>query len=62
MGKRVADLDDDVHEESPRPKRAKTQTPSAVEEIFSARQLSTILAFRQDAVQQLKNGWCIAWC
>jgi len=38
------------------PKRQKTQPTEHIEEIFSARQLQDLLAFRQDDVERLRNG------
>jgi len=55
MSKRFADAADEQRDT----KRPKTHIPGAVippTDIWSARQLQTLLSFSQDSVTQLRNG------
>lgn len=56
MAKRPAEQEDDRGLRKESQKRQRTMPPEQVEEIFSARQLQDLLAFRQDDIDRLRNG------
>ncbi|GAB7346787.1 hypothetical protein MBLNU459_g1887t1 [Dothideomycetes sp. NU459] len=55
MAKRVAEVDGEEFRGHKRPK-TQAQPPAVVTDIWSARELQNLVAFSQDAVQQLRNG------
>ena len=56
MAKRPAEQEDERGARKDSQKRQRTLPPEQVEEIFSARQLQDLLAFRQDDIDRLRTG------
>ena len=56
MAKRPAEQEEERGPRKDNQKRQKTSPPEQIEEIFSARQLQDLLAFRQDDIDRLRNG------
>lgn len=56
MSKRAVEADDYKPPKRQKPDQQPRQPPKAPEEIHFARQLQTALAFRQDGIQELRNG------